>query len=168
MGVIFDLDQTLIHSIAADPLRRARKWSEVYGLVPTLLPYDGVTDLISDLLDRDVPLCIVTSAPRPYYERIRNYHGWKIEHSVCYHDTKLHKPHSAPIDRGVELMDVESSAVYAVGDDPKDIAAAHSAGVQSIAVTWGAVEPDALQAASPNMVFDSVPELRDFLLGEFS
>lgn len=46
-GVLIDLDLTLIASQDAEPLRRARRWPEVYSMIPKLQPYEGVADLIN-------------------------------------------------------------------------------------------------------------------------
>ena len=38
MGIIFDLDQTLINSLPALELKRQRRWADVYPLIPILRP----------------------------------------------------------------------------------------------------------------------------------
>jgi HAD superfamily hydrolase (TIGR01509 family) len=163
VGILFDLDQTLIDSSAAEQLRNSRKWQQVYPLIPKLSPYAGVADLFKMLLERDISFGIVTSAPRPYCTKVIAYHKWAIEKTVCYHDTTRRKPFPDPILKGIELLGIPAERVWSIGDDPKDIAAAHAAGANSIAVAWGCVDRDALVAASPMQLFDKVSELHDFL-----
>ena len=46
MGVIFDLDQTLIDSSIAVEERRKRNWEKVYSLIPNFKVFEGVNDII--------------------------------------------------------------------------------------------------------------------------
>lgn len=46
IGVIFDLDQTIINSSIAYNERRARNWKKVYDLIPQMKPYSEVVGLI--------------------------------------------------------------------------------------------------------------------------
>ena len=50
-----------------------------------------------------------------------------------------------------------------IGDDPKDVEAAHAAGAHSVAVTWGTSDREALVASGAEELFDTVEELHDFL-----
>ena len=137
MAIIFDLDQTLVDSRAVEPLRKARQWSQVYPRIPHLPVYPGINELLAMLKAHGLPVCVVTSSPRPYYSKVCSFHGWPIIHSVCYHDASPHKPHPAPILAGVKLLGVAADEVVAIGDDPKDVIAAKTAGVFSVASTWG-------------------------------
>ena len=77
-GVILDLDQTLVDSSHVASLRRSRKWPEVYQVIPSILPYDGINEILSDLTGEGIRLAIVTSSPRPYCERVIKHNGWSI------------------------------------------------------------------------------------------
>jgi len=46
-----------------------------------------------------------------------------------------------------------------IGDELRDIEAAHAAGVAAAAVAWGYNHPDALRAASPDLFFETPDEL---------
>jgi pyrophosphatase PpaX len=45
------------------------------------------------------------------------------------------------------------------------VLAARAAGMAAVAVTWGAGERDALLAAGPDVLVDTVPDLATYLLG---
>ncbi|MBN8626025.1 MAG: HAD family hydrolase [Planctomycetes bacterium] len=156
------MDQTLIDSTAAESLRRARNWAQVYPLIPTLPAYEGVPLLIGTLVDAKIPVGIVTTSPSPYCSRVIAHHKWGIEKTVCYHDTPRRKPYPDPILKGIELLGVVADHVWCVGDDPKDIVAAHAAKAPSIGVTWGCTDRTALVAARPHHVFDTVAQLDAF------
>lgn len=168
MGVLFDLDQTLIDSRRAEPLRTARRWAEVYRLIPELQPYDGISDLLAELHARQMPICIVTSSPRPYCTRVIANWGWPIDATVCYHDTSRRKPHPDPILAALARLGIDAAGAVAVGDDPRDVAAARTAGVYSIGVLWGAANPQALLRSQPDRVCETVDDLRRSLLARFA
>ena len=73
---------------------------------------------------------IVTSSPRPYAEDMVRHHGLPIRVVSAYHDTRMHKPHAAPLLHGLAALGVETG-VY-IGDDEIDARAAESAGISFI------------------------------------
>ncbi len=163
-GVIFDLDQTLIESERAKPLRNARRWADVYKLIPELRPYDGITELIFKLNHCRIPVSIVTSSPSLYCHRIIQYWKWKIDVTVCYHDTHYKKPNPEPILLAIQKLNVSNSSVVAIGDDAKDIIAAKKADVLSVAAVWGSSNKKELLDSKPDKVLESVNDLRGFLI----
>jgi HAD superfamily hydrolase (TIGR01549 family) len=167
MGIIFDLDQTLVNSLDALELRRNRRWSEVYSIIPYLRPFDGIENLIEVLQQNNIPICIVTSSPRSYCERIIKQWGWNNMHTVCYHDTKRHKPYPDPILKGVQKMGLCPSEVISVGDESKDIEASKKAGVMSVGALWGCTDKDDLIKKNPDFIFDTPDEfLKEILKGK--
>jgi phosphoglycolate phosphatase-like HAD superfamily hydrolase len=170
LGVIFDLDQTLVDSLAAEPLRRSRDWPAVYKLVPSFRPYDGICELLVELNTRNVPVCIVTNGQSRYAGLVLKHCNIPISELVCYHDVPKgeHKPHPTPIRLGIAKLQLEPKYVVAVGDDPKDVVAAKAAGVLAVGVTWGTVDKAALLAAKPDFVCPDVASLREFLLAKLT
>lgn len=163
-GVLIDLDLTLIASHEAEPLRRGGRWREVYSLIPKLQPYQGVEDLITELAARHIPVCVVTSSPSTYCGKILKHWKWADIKTVCYHDTKQHKPHPAPILLGLKLLGVKAADAISVGDEPKDIQASKAAGVYSVGALWGALNKEALRMAQPDALCETVGELRTLIL----
>lgn len=160
MGIIFDLDQTLVDSSIAMAWRDKRNWKRVYDLIPKFDVYPGINQLLSWIDKNQIPTCLVTSAPRPYCARVVTRFGWRFDHMVCYHDTSLHKPHPAPIIEAIEKLELESSAAtLSIGDQARDIIASNKAGVKILAAIWGTNERQALLNANPDYVCQSVKEL---------
>lgn len=138
MGVIFDLDQTIIDSSIAYEERKKRDWNKVYNLIPRMKPYKEVVMLIKQLLDQGVEVAVVTSSPRPYCEKILNYLGISGVITVCYHDTLKHKPDPDPYQLAISKMSNQiGKNIIAIGDEEKDIIAAQRANIVSVLVNWG-------------------------------
>jgi HAD superfamily hydrolase (TIGR01549 family) len=163
MGVLIDLDLTLVDSRLAEKLRSARQWPEVYKLIPQFIAYEGVDDLMLELAEKAIPVCIVTSSPKPYCGRVIERFKWKNVKSVCYHDTQRHKPYPDPILRGLSLTGLKAEEVLSVGDDPKDVVASKAAGVCSVGALWGAVNRNALIESRPDALCETVAELRNLI-----
>lgn len=165
-GIIFDLDQTLIESNQAYPLRKNRNWEAVYKIIPNLYPYPEISELIKELKSFNFLICIVTSSPRKYCELVIKQWDWKIDATVCYHDTSKHKPHPEPIEEGLLRLGLEAKNVVTVGDSSIDIQAAKAAGVFSIGVLWGSLNKVSLEDSNPELLCKTVKELKEFLLSK--
>lgn len=161
MGVIFDLDLTIVDSRIAEEYRIKREWNKVYSLIPQMKIYDGIIELINTLQATNINIAIVTSSPRPYCEKILNFFEISNVVTVCYHDTKLHKPNPEPIFKAIELLSENPKNIYSIGDEEKDIIASKCAGVISCFALWGRNSPICEDA---DYYFNTVEELRKFLL----
>ena len=141
MGVIFDLDQTIIDSSIASEERRNRNWRAVYNMIPEMQPYQGVVRLINKLVSDGVKVAIVTSSPRPYCEKVLDFLGITGVVTVCYHDTQRHKPDPEPLLLAIERMgNQEGKQICVIGDEENDIIAAkaiNTINVISILAYWG-------------------------------
>jgi HAD superfamily hydrolase (TIGR01662 family) len=168
VGVIFDLDLTLIDSSIAEPLRRQRAWSDVYSLVRQFTVYPGISQLLAELRTWGVPCAIVTSSPRPYCTLVVATHSFQITEFVCYHDTTRRKPHPDPMEKALKQLALECDGVVAVGDEPKDIQSARACGITTVAATWGTLDESALLATSPDVVAATVADLHELLADRFA
>lgn len=159
MGIIFDLDQTLIDSQSLENLRRTGQWTEVYRGIPGIQPFQGIEELICDLEKRSILFGIVTSSPASYCNRIIKHLGWKFSFNVCYHDTQRRKPHPEPIELAIQKLQVPQNAIISIGDDSRDIVASKKAGVLTVGALWGAQEPQKLIDSNPDYLCSNVEEL---------
>ena len=137
MGVIFDLDQTIINSSIAYQARRNRDWQLVYSLIPKMKPYTRVVELIKAMVNQGIEVAIVTSSPRPYCTKVLNYLGITNVITVCYHDTQKHKPDPEPMLLAISKMkNQEGKKIIAIGDEENDIIAANRANILSVLAYW--------------------------------
>ena len=135
-AILFDLDETLVLSRALEPLRRARRWADVYAAFSqTSIPKGTLEFLVS--VSRLAHLGVVTKSPRTYAEKLLAYHGIKVPVAVAYHDVSRVKPHPEALLLASHKMGVEPSKCIYVGDDENDVRAARAANFSPIAVCWG-------------------------------
>jgi 2-phosphoglycolate phosphatase len=101
--------------------------------------FDGVPALLTALQARGTPWGIVTNkASRftgPVVEGLRLREGAAV---VIAGDTTPHaKPHPAPLLEACARLGVAPSDAIYVGDDLRDVQAAHAAGMPAVAAGWG-------------------------------
>lgn len=163
-GVLIDLDLTLVNSQIAEPLRKLGRWPAVYDAIPDFSRYDGISELLIELPENGIAVCVVTSSPQSYCKRVMNHFAWKDIKTVCYHDTQHHKPHPDPLVLGLQILGIKSQDAISIGDDPKDTVAAKRAGIFSIGALWGTLDREALIASKPDALCETVAELRKLIL----
>ncbi len=89
-----------------------------------------------------------------------------VDAFVTMEDTTEHKPHPAPLLKGLELLgEIPPEKAAYVGDSPFDVAAAHAAGTLSVAVSWGVFTEESLCEAKPDYLFEDLNSAVEFLLG---
>lgn len=129
--------------------------------------FDGMADLLTELSVAGARVGVATSKRRRSAELTLAAVGLetRVPLVVAMEDTATHKPQPEPLLLAVERMGARPEAAVYIGDAVVDIQAAKAAGMASIAVTWGAGERAALQAAEPTVLVDTLAELRAALLG---
>lgn len=141
-----------------------RAWNRANA--PRLIAgFPGVPELVDDLADAGVTAGIATSKSRDAALETLALAGVDLPVTVAMEDTALHKPNPEPIRLALERLGADGRPAVYVGDAVVDVQAAKAAGLDSIAVTWGAGDPAELAAAAPTAVATSVDELRSLLLG---
>jgi phosphoglycolate phosphatase-like HAD superfamily hydrolase len=152
MGLIFDLDLTLVDSSIAESYRGTGDWKRVFQLIENFTIYDGILDLLNYAGDLKIPIAIVTSSPSNYCQKVINHFNLNINSIVCYHDTKLHKPHPEPLSYAVNKFFPKAYKVISFGDRVIDMEASKAAGLISVACLWGSKEGEMLSISKPNYI----------------
>ncbi|MGH1344931.1 MAG: HAD family hydrolase [Nannocystales bacterium] len=116
------------------------------------LPFPGIPQLLETLVERGIPLGVVSNKP---HEMTTHIVG------VLFPDTAFgfvtgespdipRKPDPTGILTACATLGVPPSDAVYVGDTSVDMQAAHAANVRSIAVTWGFRDRVALESAQPD------------------
>lgn len=127
--------------------------------------YDGVTDMLKALKRDDRFMAIATGKPRAGLDRSLLHTGLKayFDFTRCA-DEGFPKPHPDMLERLMDFCALERERVLMIGDTTHDLQLAANAGVQAIAVNYGAHPADALEAHAPLLIAQSVPELHEWLM----
>lgn len=152
MGVIFDLDNTLINSSTAYQLRKKRLWEEVYKVIPNFFLYDEILKILNFLNNKNIELVIVTSSPRSYCKKVIEHFNIPVNNLICYHDTINHKPNPEPIIKAIEKYLNSEKMIFSFGDDIKDIEASNYAKIYSVACLWGSTNQEILKNSNANFI----------------
>lgn len=166
------IGRPLLESFAAAAPHHAAELDRVYrewNLAHTddmLREYPGVQGLVRDLTAEGLRLGVVTSKRRQgALLALRGVGlGEHVQVLSALEDTSRHKPHPDPLLHAAARLEVAPASCVYVGDAVVDVTAARAAGMGAVAVTWGAGERSALEAAGPDLVADGAEELLQGLL----
>jgi pyrophosphatase PpaX len=166
------IGQSLVDSLQRIAPEQAEALLEAYTEynhrhTPTeIRAYPGIVRLVEDLVGAGVRVGAATSKRRQPGQWALDLGdlGNLVRLVSAHEDVSAHKPDPAPLLLAVARMGARGDQAVYVGDALVDIAAAHRAGLASIAVTWGAGVRQDLIGANPTLVCDTVEQLRAGLL----
>jgi len=101
--------------------------------------FDGIPELLSRIEARPLPWGIVTNKATRFTHRIVAALGLaeRVGCVVCGDTTAHIKPHPAPLLHAAQALALPPEVCCYLGDDLRDVQAAHAAGMSSVAVEWG-------------------------------
>lgn len=126
--------------------------------------YDGVRELLTGLAAPERFLAVATGKPRAGLERAFAHTGLKPHfHYTRCGDEGFPKPHPDMLLKLMAFTSVAPGRTLMIGDTTHDLELARNAGVDAIAVTYGAHPRAALAGASARELVDSIDELGQWL-----
>ncbi len=129
-------------------------------------PYDGIIELLDDLLADGATLALVTSKSLPFVELIIDHLEMKIEFGAVVAGSLGASPSEkvALVEQALRELHVPAADAVMVGDREFDILGAKANGVRSIGVLWGYGSRGELEVAGADRIVDDVAALREILL----
>lgn len=126
--------------------------------------YEGVTPLLEELRARGSLLAVATGKARRGLDRVLDKTGLRghFDATRCA-DEGLAKPHPDMLLHLLDVTGVEASRALMVGDTTHDLQLAANAGVDAVAVSYGAHSAQLLRAHAARHLASSVPDLRQWL-----
>lgn len=129
--------------------------------------FDDIDWLIASLLDLGMSWGVMTNKhsrfSAPLLARFESFATMGA--LICPDDVGAAKPDPKGILKTCELLGVEPAQAVYVGDHPRDIEAAHNAGAQSVAVSWGYLpEQPQLSHWGANFIADTPQQLLQWCL----
>lgn len=162
------LHDSLRHAVPGLPVERYREFADQYRkhfLVrqDAMLLFPGVRVLLEEL-KKDRLLAIATGKSRRGLDRALDADDLRrfFADSRCADETNP-KPHPAMLLELMQALQVDKKSTLMVGDTSHDLEMARAAGVDALAVTYGAHDETGLRARSPLGCFPSVDALGAWL-----
>lgn len=129
-------------------------------------PFPGMRRVLDSLALRNISWGVVTNKPEyltlPLLEALDLAGECAV--TVGGGTTRHTKPHPEPMIYAADRLGVKPSACVMLGDDPRDMQAARSAGMTGLAAAWGYYSPEEdLSAWGAAAVLQSPPDLLDWI-----
>ncbi len=156
----FDEDKTM------EAIKYYREYYTAGGMYDAP-PYDGITDMLSELQFRGVRLVVVTSKPQIYADDVVEHVGLNKyfnrvvgPHGESRVTNKAFLIRRAVLEENIDNID----EVVMVGDRKYDIMAANEVGISSIGVTYGYGSYDELSKAQATYIADSPLDILKYFI----
>ena len=163
------LNDSLRHAMPALPQERyadflARYRGYFLEREDSLSLFPGVTELLNELKGRGHRLAIATGKPRRGLDRAFQASGIGplFAASRCGDETRS-KPDPLMLLELMRELQIDAADLLMIGDTSHDLGMAKNAGVDAVAVGYGAHSIESLRAWQPRACVESVGELRQWL-----
>lgn len=126
--------------------------------------FHGAADLVRALADKGYLLAVATGKSRKGLDRALAVSGL----GTCFHTSRcadecISKPHPQMLEEIMVELGVSPSLTLMIGDTTHDLQMARNAGVEALAVAYGAHDRDTLERLSPLHCAATTTELAEWL-----
>jgi phosphoglycolate phosphatase len=145
--------------------RVADRWRHHFNAGEDRMPlYEGVREMLAELRGRGVRLAVATGKARRGLERMLELTGLRetFEATRCA-DEGFTKPHPGMLLAILEMTGVDRAHAVMVGDTTHDLDLAANAGVDALAVSYGAHDAQLLASRPAKARFSTVRDLHRWL-----
>lgn len=126
--------------------------------------FPGVIESLEAFRADGYRLAVATGKARRGLDRVLRSHGWEDFFDITRAaDETRGKPHPLMLEQILAHCDVEPAQALMVGDSSFDLLMARNAGVDSVAVGYGALSLKALSVYEPRLSIERFCELRAWL-----
>ncbi|KIC58455.1 hypothetical protein RM53_08410 [Brevundimonas nasdae] len=125
--------------------------------------FDGVPAMLQRLHDRGIRVAIVSSNSEPNVRAVLGPNASVISALSC--GSSLFGKSSRFVAL-IKKLGLEPTQACAIGDEVRDIEAAHKAKIAVVAVSWGYGAAEALSGAVPDFVAQKPSDVADFLINQ--
>lgn len=151
---------------AAEAIKIYREYFEDIGLYENKM-YSGMDELLGELKQRNIVLCVATSKPTVFAKRIIKHFNLDKYFSIIVGSnldgTRVQK--SEIISWVINKMEIKNrNEVLMIGDRKYDIVGAKSCYLDSVGVLYGFGSKDELLESNPTYMANNILDLRELLL----
>ena len=159
--------RTLYPQIDDDHLVAFREHYAAHYIAAEAVPsplFEGVVESMEAFRADGYHLAVATGKARRGLDRVLKAHGWEnYFHVTRAADETASKPHPLMLQQIVAHCGVRPEQALMVGDSSFDLLMARNAGMDSVAVSYGAQSIEALKAYEPRLAIDRFSELHAWL-----
>jgi phosphoglycolate phosphatase len=153
--------------LEADQVARFRQhYADIYMALdeqPSPL-FEGVVEALEVFRADGYRLAVATGKARRGLDRVLRANGWADYFDITRAaDESRGKPHPQMLEEILAHCQVAPGRALMVGDSSFDLLMARNAGMQSVAVGYGAMSLQALSEFGPRLCIDHFSQLRDWL-----
>ena len=130
--------------------------------------FSGAKELLESLHEQGIPLILVTHSSRKSVLKILERYSLQNIFSIILDRGDLGSNKSQGIVDSLHALGIDPAQAIAIGDLPADILEAKAAGVKTVGVTTGPVNRDRLEAVQPDVLIESIDQLKAVLEGDDS
>ncbi len=127
--------------------------------------FPGQVDLLKQLHAKNIMLAVATGKTRPgldvFLQRLGLVDIFQVTKTVTEANGK---PDPDMLQQIMLELDLAPESIIMVGDTTHDIFMAHAAGIDSMAVAYGAHSKEELLSAKPTILLDSVGAMQNWLI----
>ena len=123
--------------------------------------FPGALEVVRELNERGHRLAVVTGKLAETAAGSLAHVGMRdlFDVIVGANSSTHHKPHPEPVLTALERLGTAADDALFIGDSPLDVKAGNAAGVRTAAALWGACSREALVAAAPTYLLESLTAL---------
>ncbi len=158
--------QAVLKKYRISPLKiwwhRKKIMEYVKQSVPKMKVIEGVKEMISELKRSGIRMYILTSNNKENVEQFLKLNGITEIEAIYSEKNLFGKAAGLRKIAGERKIDLHQPTYY-VGDETRDIEAAHKAGMKAIAVTWGYNTAPVLKEYNPEVLVNKPSEISDAL-----
>lgn len=138
--------------------------TRLMNLVPEANIIEGMQDLMTCLRDAGIKIIVVTGSRQPaLLDRLKHDFGVERHEVVSGWDVKSGKPDPEPYLIGLEKAGISAEEAIVIENAPLGVESAINAGIYTIAINTGPLEPEYLTKAGSAKVFETAGEIKHYL-----
>jgi phosphoglycolate phosphatase len=159
--------RTLYPAISDSELVAFRDYYAEHYIAAEAVPsplFEGVLESMDAFRADGYHLAVATGKARRGLDRVLKAHGWEDYFDITRAaDETASKPHPLMLEQILAHCEVRPEQALMVGDSSFDLQMARNAGMDSVAVSYGAQSIDALKMFEPRLAIDRFSELHAWL-----
>lgn len=144
-------------SLAEIPFMLNKVRSVLHKEIEKIKPIEGMKKTLSQVRKKSSCLGILTSCPQKTVEKFLQINNLNFFDFVCSEGDIFNK--AKKLDNLLKKRKLDPQSVFYVGDETRDIEAAKTAGVRTVAVTWGLNGEKILRKRNPDYLIREPQEL---------